>query len=89
MSKVIQSGSINLPYIEFGKCTHCEKCITVCPLQAIEKISNANCDKCVKYCILERVDCFPYNYHFRYDLCNSCGKCAEICPEEAIQWFQR
>ncbi len=75
-----------LPYIDYNKCIHCEKCILICPTQVIEKIPNSNCDKCIKYCIVLEVTCFPYNYLFNYDHCNSCGLCVAICPEGAVKW---
>lgn len=75
-----------LPVIDASKCIDCEKCVAVCPENAIYKIVDVACAKCIKYCISMEVPCNPAHYIFCYDLCDACGKCVISCPSEVIHW---
>ncbi|TFF63862.1 MAG: 4Fe-4S dicluster domain-containing protein [Promethearchaeota archaeon] len=57
------------PRLNYDKCTLCEKCINICPMEAISLDNSLNED--------ERVN-------IDYDLCIGCGICASNCPQEAF-----
>jgi ferredoxin len=77
-----------LPVIDMAVCTHCGKCIAVCPTGAIEKSTTITCAKCIKYCMTMDVPCNPEHYMFIYEKCDACGICIEECPHQAIYWFE-
>jgi len=77
-----------IPVIDVAKCIDCEKCITVCPTNAICKNSSFSCSKCIKYCLTMKVPCNPDHYVFCYEQCDACGLCVSACRVDAIRWFE-
>ena len=76
-------------------CTQCEKCIPVCPTEAIYKEGNAikiDPEKCT-YCLVCVDEC-PFGAIFVHRefkvpfICDLCGECVEICPTRALYWKQ-
>jgi Fe-S-cluster-containing hydrogenase component 2 len=74
-------------------CTQCEKCISVCPEEAISNqdgVITIDPDKCT-YC-LACVDECPFGAIFTHRefqvpfICDVCGECVEICPTKALNW---
>jgi Pyruvate/2-oxoacid:ferredoxin oxidoreductase delta subunit len=76
-----------IPIINVEKCTNCDKCIEICPTDAICKSNNYTCSKCIKYCLTMDVPCNPDHKVFCYEKCDSCGICVTSCPVNAITWF--
>lgn len=56
------------PTIDHEKCTLCEICINICPMEAIH-LTNTDVSRKV---------------NIDYDLCIGCGVCASNCPQEAL-----
>ena len=79
---------IQLPVIDYSKCTKCDECYLICPNNAIVKSANSACAKCIKYCMSMKVPCDPENYVFCYDKCDSCAQCISVCKNEAIYWHK-
>lgn len=75
------------PVIDETKCIDCEKCIPVCPENAIYTKPNYSCSRCMKYCISLEVTCNPKHYIINYDKCSACGACFDACPVTAISWI--
>jgi Fe-S-cluster-containing hydrogenase component 2 len=74
-------------------CTQCEKCIRVCPEDAISNqdgIIRIDADKCT-YC-LACVEACPFGAIFTHRdfsvpfICDVCGDCVDICPTKALYW---
>jgi len=57
------------PRLDYNKCTFCENCLNICPMEAISLNNSSNEDKKV---------------NINYDLCIGCGICASNCPQEAL-----
>ncbi|MBN1498061.1 MAG: 4Fe-4S binding protein [Spirochaetes bacterium] len=79
--------STKFPAIDPKLCKKCNRCIEICPKNAIRESSNNCCAKCVKYCMTMEVPCSPELIVFDYELCDSCGECMSACPHDAIYWF--
>ena len=77
-----------VPIIDVAKCIKCDKCIEVCPTDAICKSGDYSCSKCIKYCLSIEVPCNPDHNVFCYEKCDSCGLCVSACSENAINWFK-
>lgn len=75
-----------VPVIDTEKCTNCDKCISVCPNNAIYKNINYSCSKCIKYCLSLEVPCNQDQYSICYDKCNACGLCVLTCNINSINW---
>ncbi|TFG17958.1 MAG: 4Fe-4S dicluster domain-containing protein [Promethearchaeota archaeon] len=56
------------PQIDHEKCTLCEICINICPMEAIH-LTNTDASR---------------KLNIDYDLCIGCGVCASNCPQEAL-----
>ncbi len=63
-----------LPRIDANACTGCGKCAKVCPVDAIELVSENDAKRSVK------ID---------DDICLGCGLCARNCPVDAIELTAR
>lgn len=75
-----------VPVVDSNKCTRCNACIKVCPVDAASIVLNSVCAKCIKYCIVLPVPCHPEYITFDYEKCTSCGKCIQSCQYAAITW---
>ncbi len=76
-----------IPVIDSDKCILCNRCLEICPKQAITRDSAASCSRCIKYCISMDVPCKPVCYKINYDKCDSCGLCVTECKQGAIVWL--
>lgn len=54
--------------VDTDKCTQCEKCVSVCPVDAIS-LTEKNDETIIS---------------FDYGKCMYCGLCVETCPDESI-----
>ena len=85
MNKTIKD---QLPVIDIIKCTSCDMCLSICPLDAIIKSTNFACAKCIKYCLSMKVTCNTKGSVFCYEKCDACGLCISVCETGAINWFK-
>jgi epoxyqueuosine reductase QueG len=59
-------------------CTHCERCVTQCPVNAIPKQSNNNSKK--NYRPINKIACATRSKILRKDYKSPCGICIKVCP---------
>jgi len=66
-------GQEKLPEIKLtsSKCNGCEKCVKICPVQAISLNRELGDDK----------------IHIDRHLCTNCGKCVDVCFTGALEYF--
>ncbi|MEM0161132.1 MAG: CoB--CoM heterodisulfide reductase iron-sulfur subunit A family protein [Thermoplasmata archaeon] len=72
-SSLLMKGKVelepNIASVDDNLCVWCNKCLEVCPYEAISKISNG--EKEIAYILR--------------GLCKGCGACVPVCPNDAIQ----
>ncbi len=84
--------------VDMTKCNRCGKCLSLCPLDAInpakvqmDEAKCNHCGKCFDICETKAITAIePEDYsapHIDTELCRLCGECRTACPEyDAIAW---
>jgi heterodisulfide reductase subunit A len=74
-------------YVDPDKCTGCDDCAEVCPVDVIspfdEKISTR------KAIYIEFPQAVPIVYTIDYENCVGCGSCDRVCEPEAISFLEK
>lgn len=76
--------NMQFPVIDCTKCSRCEKCIGICPEQAIKLVRSISCSRCIRYCLSMDVPCNQYHVEIDVSKCTLCGLCLGICDDNAI-----
>jgi ferredoxin len=63
-----------IPKIDEEKCTGCGKCVNICPIKAIEWVSNDR----------ETDSKFGKKVKVNKEMCLGCGVCVRTCPNNSI-----
>jgi heterodisulfide reductase subunit A len=76
-------------YVDADKCVACDKCVSVCPVEAPDEY-NANL-KNRKAIYINVPAVYPQIYTIDEDACkfNDCAKCVSVCPTNAIDLDQK
>ncbi|HSQ53133.1 MAG TPA: hydrogenase iron-sulfur subunit [Acidobacteriota bacterium] len=76
-------------YVDADKCVACDKCVSVCPVEAPDEY-NANL-KNRKAIYINVPAVYPQIYTIDEDACkfNDCAKCVSVCPTKAIDLDQK
>jgi len=67
-----------IPKIDEDNCTGCGKCVKVCPIEAIEWVSNNN-----------RTNSKPKKVKINEEICLGCGVCVRACSNKSITLERR
>ena len=74
-------------YVDPDKCTGCDDCAEVCPVDVVnpfdEKLSTR------KAIYIEFPQAVPIVYTIDYDTCIGCGSCDRVCEPEAITFLEK
>ena len=74
-------------YVDPDKCTGCDDCAEVCPVEVVnpfdEKLSTR------KAIYIEFPQAVPIVYTIDYDTCIGCGSCDRVCEPEAISFLEK
>lgn len=74
-------------YVDPDKCTGCDDCVPVCPVDVIsvfeEKLSKR------KAIYIEFPQAVPIVYTIDYDACVGCGSCERVCEPGAISFLEK
>jgi len=74
-------------YVDPDKCTGCDDCAEVCPVEVVnpfdEKLSTR------KAIYIEFPQAVPIVYTIDYDNCIGCGSCDRVCEPEAISFLEK
>jgi heterodisulfide reductase subunit A len=74
-------------YVDPDKCTGCDDCAEVCPVEIVnpfdEKLSTR------KAIYIEFPQAVPIVYTIDYDTCIGCGSCDRVCEPEAISFLEK
>ncbi|MFH1328704.1 MAG: CoB--CoM heterodisulfide reductase iron-sulfur subunit A family protein [Candidatus Bathyarchaeota archaeon] len=69
-------------YVDETKCTACDECAKVCPLEAPDEF-NAGLNK-RKVIYIPFAQAVPFSYILDAKNCNGCGKCLPVCEPKAL-----
>ena len=61
-------------------CTHCERCINQCPVNAIPKQVESNDNSLKSYRPIDKIACATRSKMLRKDYKSPCGICIKVCP---------
>lgn len=67
-----------IPHIQEAACTGCQKCVTICPVEAMTMVS-AN----------DPLHPKRKKAELHADICLGCGVCAKVCPVDCIELLSR
>lgn len=68
-------------YVDPEKCTACNRCVDVCPIEVDDAFNQKLARRKAIYIHLSAV---PTVYAVDIENCNKCSECVKICPTEAI-----
>ncbi len=61
-------------------CTHCERCINQCPVNAIPKNVETTNNSSNSYRAIDKIACATRSKMLRKDYKSPCGICIKVCP---------
>jgi epoxyqueuosine reductase len=61
-------------------CTHCERCVEHCPVNAISKQLGSNNNSSNSYRPIDKIACATRSKMLRNDYKSPCGICIKVCP---------
>jgi len=74
-------------YVDPDKCTGCDDCAEVCPVDVINPFDeNLSTRKAI---YIEFPQAVPIVYTIDYDACIGCGSCDRVCEPEAISFLEK
>jgi len=74
-------------YVDPEKCTGCDDCVPVCPVDVINEFDEKLAKRKAIY--IEFPQAVPIVYTIDYDTCVGCGSCERVCEPGAISFLEK
>jgi len=74
-------------YVDPDKCTGCDDCAEVCPVEVISPFDEKLAKRKAIY--IEFPQAVPIVYTIDYENCVGCGNCERVCEPEAISFLEK
>ncbi len=74
-------------YVDPEKCTGCDDCVPVCPVEVINKFDERLSKRKAIY--IEFPQAVPIVYTIDYENCVGCGSCERVCEPGAISFLEK